>query len=34
MLRPITSTEPVDNEFFLRDGAVYLSGLYENGDGF
>ena len=30
MLRPITNTEPVDNEFFLRDGAVYFSGLYEN----
>ena len=31
MLQPITNTEPVDNEFFLRDGAVYFSGLYENG---
>ena len=31
MLRPITNTEPVDNEFFLQDGAVYFSGLYENG---
>ena len=30
-LQPITNTEPVDNEFFLRDGAVYFSGLYENG---
>ena len=30
MLQPITNTEPVDNEFFLRDGAVYFSGLYEN----
>ena len=29
-LQPITSTEPVDNEFFLQDGAVYFSGLYEN----
>ena len=29
-LQPITNTEPVDNEFFLRDGAVYFSGLYEN----
>lgn len=31
MLRPITNTEPTENEFFLRDGAVYFSGLYENG---
>ena len=31
LLQPITSTEPVDNEFFLQDGAVYFSGLYENG---
>lgn len=31
LLRPITNAEPVDNEFFLRDGAVYFSGLYENG---
>ena len=31
MMHPITNTEPVDNEFFLRDGAVYFSGLYENG---
>ena len=31
MLQLITNTEPVDNEFFLRDGAVYFSGLYENG---
>ena len=31
MLQPITNTEPVDNEFFLKDGAVYFSGLYENG---
>lgn len=31
MLQPLTNTEPVDNEFFLRDGAVYFSGLYENG---
>ena len=30
MLQPITNTEPVDNEFFLRDGAVYFSGLYQN----
>ena len=30
-LQPIANTEPVDNEFFLRDGAVYFSGLYENG---
>ena len=30
-MQPITNTEPVDNEFFLRDGAVYFSGLYENG---
>ena len=31
LLQPITNTEPVDNEFFLRDGAVYFSDLYENG---
>ena len=31
MLQPITNTKPVDNEFFLKDGAVYFSGLYENG---
>ena len=31
LLQPITNTEPVDNEFFLRDGVVYFSGLYENG---
>ena len=31
MLQPITNTEPVENEFFLKDGAVYFSGLYENG---
>ena len=31
MLRLITNTEPIENEFFLRDGAVYFSGLYENG---
>ena len=31
LLQLITNTEPVDNEFFLRDGAVYFSGLYENG---
>ena len=31
MMHPITNTEPVDNEFFLQDGAVYFSGLYENG---
>ena len=30
-LQPITNAEPVDNEFFLKDGAVYFSGLYENG---
>ena len=30
-MQPITNTEPVDNEFFLQDGAVYFSGLYENG---
>ena len=30
-MQPITNTEPADNEFFLRDGAVYFSGLYENG---
>lgn len=30
MLQPITNTEPTENEFFLRDGAVYFSGLYEN----
>ena len=24
MLQPITNTEPVDNEFFLRDGNVYF----------
>ena len=23
-LQPITNTEPMDNEFFLRDGAVYM----------
>ena len=31
LLQLITNTEPVDNEFFLQDGAVYFSGLYENG---
>ena len=31
MLQRITNTEPIDNEFFLQDGAVYFSGLYENG---
>ena len=31
LLQPITNIEPVDNEFFLQDGAVYFSGLYENG---
>lgn len=31
MLRPITNTKSTENEFFLRDGAVYFSGLYENG---
>ena len=31
LLQPIIGTEPVDNEFFLQDGAVYFSGLYENG---
>ena len=31
MMHPITNTEPVDNEFFLQDGAIYFSGLYENG---
>ena len=31
LLQLITNTQPVDNEFFLRDGAVYFSGLYENG---
>ena len=31
MLQPITNTEPEDNEFFLKDRAVYFSGLYENG---
>ena len=30
-MQPITNVEPVDNEFFLQDGAVYFSGLYENG---
>ena len=30
LLQPITNTEPVDNEFFLQDEAVYFSGLYEN----
>ena len=30
LLQPITGTEPVDNEFFLQDEAVYFSGLYEN----
>ena len=30
-LQPITNTEPVDNEFFLKDGVVYFSGLYANG---
>jgi len=29
LLQPITGTEPVDNEFFLQDEAVYFSGLYE-----
>ena len=28
LLQPITNIEPVDNEFFLQDGAVYFSGLY------
>ena len=23
MMHPITNTEPVDNEFFLQDGAIY-----------
>ena len=31
ILQLLTNKEPVDNEFFLRDGAVYFSGLYENG---
>ena len=31
LLQPITNIEPVDNEFFFQDGAVYFSGLYENG---
>ena len=31
ILQPLTNKEPEDNEFFLRDGAVYFSGLYENG---
>ncbi len=31
LLQPITNIEPVDNEFFLRDGVVYFSGLYEHG---
>ena len=30
MLRLIANTEPVENEFFLQDGAVYFSGIYEN----
>ena len=30
LLQLLTNTQPVDNEFFLRDGAVYFSGLYEN----
>ncbi|WP_394266110.1 DKNYY domain-containing protein [Anaerotignum sp.] len=30
MMQPIVNTEPVENEFFLRDGHVYFSGLYEN----
>ena len=30
MLRLITNQDPMENEFFLRDGAVYFSGLYEN----
>ena len=31
LLQPITNTEPVDNEFFLRDGAVFLYCVYEKG---
>ena len=30
MMQPIVNTEPIENEFFLRDGYVYFSGLYEN----
>lgn len=30
VMQPITNIEPIENEFFLRDGAVYFSGLYEN----
>lgn len=30
MLRHITNTEPIDNEFFLQNGAVYFSSVYEN----
>lgn len=30
MMQPIVNTEPVENEFFFRDGYVYFSGLYEN----
>ena len=26
LLQLLTNTQPVDNEFFLRDGAVYFSG--------
>lgn len=29
-MQPIVNTEPIENEFFLRDGYVYFSGLYEN----
>ena len=31
LLQPITNIETLDNEFFFQDGAVYFSGLYENG---
>ncbi len=30
MMQPIMNTELIENEFFLRDGYVYFSGLYEN----
>lgn len=30
MLHPIINTKPADNEFFLKGGAVYFSGMYQN----
>lgn len=30
MLKLIANTEQIENEFFLRDGAVYFSDVYEN----